>query len=47
MAEQKNKYTSMKVEVDGITLYDSDARFRRNFLKKHLHNTVKLNLLNL
>ena len=40
MAEQKNKYTSMKVEVDGITLYDSDARFRRNFLKKHLHNTV-------
>ena len=40
MAEQNNKYTSMKVEVDGITLYDSDARFRKNFLKKHLKNTV-------
>ena len=40
MAGQNNKYTSMKVEVDGITLYDSDARFRKNFLKKHLKNTV-------
>ena len=37
-AEEKstNRYTSRKVEVDGITLYDSDARFRANFLKKHL-----------
>ena len=41
-AEEKstNRYTSRKVEVDGITLYDSDARFRANFLKKHLKNTV-------
>lgn len=36
----KNKYTSRKVEVDGITLYDSDAKFRKDFLKKHLKNTV-------
>ena len=35
-----NRYTSRKIEVDGITLYDSDARFRRNFLKKHLKNSV-------
>ena len=35
-----NPYTSRKVEVDGITLYDSEARFRKNFLKKHLKNTV-------
>ena len=35
-----NHYTSRKIEVDGITLYDSDARFRKNFLKKHLKNTV-------
>ena len=35
-----NRYTSRKIEVDGITLYDSDARFRKNFLKKHLKNTV-------
>ena len=32
-----NRYTSRKVEVDGITLYDSDAKFRANFLKKHLN----------
>ena len=37
---KQNRYTSRKVEVDGITLYDSEARFRRNFLKKHMHNTV-------
>lgn len=36
----ETKYASRKVQVDGITLYDSDAAFRRNFLKKHLHNTV-------
>lgn len=35
-----NRYTSRKVEVDGITLYDSNAKFRSNFLKKHLKNTV-------
>ena len=38
--KSNNRYTSRKVEVDGITLYDSDARFRANFLKKHLKNTV-------
>lgn len=32
----ENRYTSRKVEIEGITIYDSDARFRRNFLKKHL-----------
>ena len=26
--KSSNRYTSRKVEVDGITLYDSDARFR-------------------
>ena len=36
----ENRYTSRKVEIEGITIYDSDARFRRNFLKKHLKNTV-------
>ena len=36
----ETKYTSRKVQVDGITLYDSEASFRRNFLKKHLKNTV-------
>lgn len=40
MSNEKNRYTSRKVEVDGITLYDSDARFRKNFLKKHMKNTV-------
>ena len=38
--QSTNRYTSRKVEVDGITLYDSEARFRKNFLKKHLKNTV-------
>lgn len=36
----ETKYTSRKVQIDGITLYDSEASFRRNFLKKHLKNTV-------
>ena len=36
----ETKYTSRKVQVDGITLYDSEAAFRRNFLRKHLKNTV-------
>ncbi len=40
MAKRENKYTKSKIEVDGITLYDSDAHFRKGFLKKHLHNTV-------
>ena len=35
-----NKYTSRKKVVDGITLYDCDARFRKNFLKKHMRNSV-------
>ena len=35
-----NRYTTNKVELDGITLYDSSARFRKNFLKKHLRNSV-------
>ena len=38
--EPETKYTSRKVQVDGITLYDSEADFRKNFLKKHLKNTV-------
>ena len=36
----ESKYTSRKVQVDGITLYDSDAKFRKNFLKDHLKNSV-------
>ena len=36
----ETKYTSRKVQVDGITLYDSDAAFRRNFLKKHRHRAA-------
>lgn len=40
MDKPANKYTSRKIEVDGITLYDSDAKFRSDFLKKHLKNSV-------
>ena len=36
----ETKYTSRKVQVDGITLYDSETAFRKNFLKNHLKNTV-------
>ena len=37
---KENRYTSRRTEIAGITIYDSDARFRKDFLKKHLHNTV-------
>lgn len=40
MSDTPNRYTSRKIEVDGITLYDSDAKFRKNFLKKHMRNSV-------
>ncbi len=38
--EKKNKYTSKKLQISGITIYDSNSNFRRDFLKHHLNNSV-------
>ena len=35
-----SKYTSNKFEIAGITIYDSNSKFRRDFLKHHLKNSV-------
>lgn len=40
--ESSNPYTSKKKVVDGITLYDCEAKFRKNFLKKHMRNSVDI-----
>ncbi len=38
--EKKNRYTSSKYEVAGITIYDSNSKFRKDFIKHHLKNSV-------
>lgn len=38
--EKANRYTSDKYEIAGITIYDCNNKFRQDFMKKHLKNTV-------
>ena len=38
--QKPNKYTTNQFVVAGITIYDSNSKFRRDFLKHHLKNTV-------
>ena len=37
-----NPFTSSSYELDGITIYDCNKKFRQNFMKKHIKNTVDL-----
>lgn len=40
MGKKENKYTSCKYEVAGITIYDCNSKFRKDFMKRHLKNSV-------
>lgn len=42
MGKRKNRYTSKKLDVAGITVYDSNSKFRRDFIKHHLKHSVDI-----
>lgn len=42
MSKKECRYTTSKYEVAGITIYDCNKKFRRDFMKHHIKNTVDL-----
>lgn len=42
MSNNRGRYTTSKYEIAGITIYDCNKKFRRDFMKHHLKNTVDL-----